>query len=64
LGQFRDSSNKIEKERSMVLILLYPLNTARTSGEKIEQIRLAYEHAFHQESVLRADEPQPECVSF
>jgi hypothetical protein len=64
LGQFRGSSGVIQKERSMLLILLYPVDTARRSGEKIEQIRTAYERAFQQESVLRADEPLPECVSF
>lgn len=64
LGQFKGSSGAIQKERSMLLILLYPVDTARRSGEKIEQIRAAYERAFQQESVLRADEPLPECVSF
>jgi Protein of unknown function (DUF3574) len=64
LGQFRGSSGRIEKERSMLLILLYPTDTARSSGQKIEQIRDAYERMFQQESVLRADEPLPECVSF
>jgi hypothetical protein len=64
LGQFRGSSGRIERERSMLLILLYPLQTARGSGQKIEQIREAYKRAFQQESVLRADEPRPECLSF
>jgi hypothetical protein len=63
-GQFRGSSGVIERERSMVLILLYPVETARTSGQHIETIRSAYEKQFQQESVLRADEPLPECVSF
>jgi hypothetical protein len=48
----------------MLLILLYPTQTAKTSGQKIEEIRLAYERMFSQESVLRADQPLPECVSF
>jgi hypothetical protein len=64
LGQFRGSSGVVERERSMLLILLYPLDTARSSGEKIEQIRALYESRFQQESVLRADEPVFECVSF
>ena len=64
LGQFKGSSGKIERERSMLLILLYPTQTAKTSGQKIEEIRLAYERMFSQESVLRADQPLPECVSF
>jgi hypothetical protein len=64
LGQFKSSSGVIERERSMQLILLYPVDTARASGQKIEEIRAAYEKQFQQESVLRADEPLPECVSF
>src|SRR4051794_16928559 len=64
LGQFRGSSAKIERERSMLLILLYPAESARGSSQKIEEIRVAYEKKFYQESVLRADEPRPECVSF
>jgi Protein of unknown function (DUF3574) len=48
----------------MLLILLYPVDTARSSGQKIEEIRRAYIGEFGQESVLRADEPLPECVSF
>jgi hypothetical protein len=64
LGQFKGSSGVIERERSMELILLYPVDTARSSGQKIEAIRAAYEKQFQQESVLRADEPLPECVSF
>jgi hypothetical protein len=64
LGQFRGSSGRIEQERSMLLILLYPTDTARSSGQKIEAIRAAYERMFQQESVLRADAPLAECVSF
>jgi hypothetical protein len=63
LGQFRGSRG-IERERSKLLILLYPVETAKSSGLKIEEIRRAYIHRFGQESVLRADEPLPECVSF
>src|SRR5262249_9335667 len=64
LGQFRGSSGAIVRERSMLLILLYPKDSARSSSEKIEQIRAAYLKAFNQESVLRADDRQPSCVSF
>jgi hypothetical protein len=64
LGQFKGSSGVIERERSMLLILLYPRETARASGAKIEAIRTAYKIQFSQESVLRADERLPECVSF
>jgi hypothetical protein len=55
LGQFRGSSGVIVQERSMLLILLYPVETRQDSSVKIEQIREAYKQLFQQESVLRAD---------
>ncbi|MEW6211240.1 MAG: DUF3574 domain-containing protein [Acidobacteriota bacterium] len=63
-GQFRDSTGEIIKETSRVLILLYPLETREESSLKIEQIREAYKRAFQQQSVLRADDPDPVLVSF
>ncbi|MGH9843764.1 MAG: DUF3574 domain-containing protein [Blastocatellia bacterium] len=64
-GQFRDSeSEKIIRERSILLILLYPLSTVKESNEKIEQIRGAYKKHFKQQSVLRVDDPRPVLVSF
>ena len=53
-GQFLDSSGVIEKERSMVLILFYPL-TAFDANKKIQEIRETYKSQFQQESVLRVD---------
>jgi hypothetical protein len=61
-GQFRNSRGIIIRERSRQLILLYPIDRARDSSSKIEQIRKAYNTAFQQESVLRTDELS--CVSF
>ncbi|MFF5145670.1 DUF3574 domain-containing protein [Streptomyces sp. NPDC013157] len=55
-GQWRDAHGTIEKERSYVLVLLYPESAARGSDRKIEEIRRAYEKAFAQESVGRVDE--------
>lgn len=55
LGQFRDSSGRIVKERSKVVILLYPEADASASSARVEQIRDVYEKSFDQESVLRAD---------
>ncbi len=64
-GQFRDSeNNKIIREKSMVLILLYPVGALKESSEKIEQIRGAYKERFQQQSVLRVDDPRPVLVSF
>ena len=54
-GQFKNSAGVILKERSMVLILLYPLEPNDSSSMKIEEIREAYKTAFQQESVLRVD---------
>jgi hypothetical protein len=63
-GQWRGSDGKLAKERSKVLILLYPKPSAAESGPKIEEIRHVYEQKFNQESVLRADDPEPRCVTF
>ena len=53
-GQFLDSHGTLEKERSMVLIIFYPL-TEFDAKEKITQIRESYKKKFNQESVLRVD---------
>lgn len=53
-GQFRGASGVIVKERSMVIILLYPL-LSRDAHRKLEEIRDAYKRLFQQESVLRVD---------
>jgi putative IMPACT (imprinted ancient) family translation regulator len=64
-GQFRDlETEKIVREKSMVLILLYPLSAWEESNEKIEQIRKEYKKRFKQQSVLRVDESRPVLVSF
>jgi hypothetical protein len=62
LGQFRNSQGVIIKERSRLLILLYPIDQTKASSQKIEQIRKEYNTLFQQESVLRTDELS--CVSF
>jgi hypothetical protein len=59
-GQFKDASGVILKERSNLLILLYPISA--TSTQQIEQIRKAYVTAFQQQSVLRTDNLS--CASF
>ena len=64
-GQFCcGSDNDIIKEKSFVLILLYPLRERRESDRKIEQIRGDYKAAFRQQSVLRVDASLPVWVSF
>jgi Protein of unknown function (DUF3574) len=59
-GQFKNASGAILKERSHLLILLYPVEAI--GNQHIEQIRKAYTTAFQQQSVLRADELS--CASF
>lgn len=63
IGQYLDDATVVQ-ERSMQLILLYPRESARASGAKIEEIRAEYEDQFEQESVLRSDDSLPVCVSF
>ncbi len=64
-GQWQDADDEIVKERSKLVILLYPRSAEQESGAEIEEIRAAYERMFQQESVLRADEgSEPVCVSF
>jgi hypothetical protein len=55
LVQFLNAQGVIIQEPSRLLILLYPVEERRDSGEKIEQIRMLYKQMFEQESVLRAD---------
>ncbi|WP_405057288.1 DUF3574 domain-containing protein [Kribbella sp. NBC_01505] len=60
-GQWKETKG-IVKERSKVLIIVYPIDGADESSKKIEEIRGLYEKKFQQESVLRAD--STEYVSF
>ncbi len=53
-GQFRGSGGELIREKSHVLILLYPPQTQDASG-KIQEIRELYKRAHNQESVLRGD---------
>ena len=54
-GQFLNAQGKIIKERSWLLILLYPEEARQDSSTKIEEIRALYKQCFQQESVLRVD---------
>jgi hypothetical protein len=53
-GQFLNATGVLIKERSNVLILLYPLTT-QEAGKSIQEIREKYKSLFQQESVLRVD---------
>jgi Protein of unknown function (DUF3574) len=63
-GQFLNSKGDVEKERSIVLILLYPVEVQRDKHFKIEEIRNEYKNRFKQQSVLRVDHALPVWVSF
>jgi len=63
-GQFLNSKGDVEKERSVILILLYPSPARREKHIKIEEIREEYVARFKQQSVLRVDYPLPVWVSF
>ncbi|MGG8405717.1 DUF3574 domain-containing protein [Streptomyces sp. 12297] len=55
-GQWRDRSGAIERERSYVLVLLYPEKDAEARDSRIERIRASYVKQYAQESVGRADD--------
>jgi Protein of unknown function (DUF3574) len=63
-GQFLNSEGDVERERSVVLILLYPVSARIEKSIKIEEIREEYKTRFRQQSVLRVDDPLPVWVSF
>jgi len=63
-GQFLDSDGEVEREHSVVLILLYPISARNEKSVKIEEIREEYKKRFLQQSVLRVDDPLPVWVSF
>ena len=63
-GQYKDSSGEVVKEKSFVVVLLYPVRQWKKSNHSIEQIRKLYISAFQQESVLRVDYALPVRVSF
>jgi hypothetical protein len=63
-GQFRGVDDVVIKERSYVLMLLYPYENLKEGNNEIEQIRRIYKRRFSQESVLRVDDPFLVWVSF
>lgn len=63
-GQFRTASGKIVRERSRVIVLLYPKKARSVSSSKIDAVRQAYARLFDQESVLRVDFRQSVRVFF
>lgn len=60
-GQWRGSDGVISREKSKVIVVVYPFSD-RDANREIEEIRTGYKKAFAQESVLRTD--SVEKVSF
>ncbi|KOP26595.1 hypothetical protein AMR41_09645 [Hapalosiphon sp. MRB220] len=50
-GQYLDSSGKLTREKTKLVILIY--ENSQTKNQKIEEIIASYKKTFHQESVLR-----------
>jgi hypothetical protein len=63
-GQYKDSNEKIVREKSRVLVIFYPKKEREAVNPKIEELRAAYKKQFDQESVLRLDFRQSVSVSF
>jgi len=60
-GQWRNKSGKLIKEKSKIVILVYP--SSKKAEESIETIRENYKTLFHQESVLKIKQTKVD-VSF
>ncbi len=59
-GQWRGGDGKIAREPSKILMLALPPGSEPL--KKVDQVRAAYQRAFHQESVMLLT--QPACVAF
>ena len=64
IGQFRSANGQIVREKSRVIIFLYPKRVRKAAGLKIDEIRAAYVEKFEQESVLRVTVGNSVNVSF
>lgn len=63
-GQYKDSTGRIVREQSRVLVLFYPKKIRAEVNSKIEELRAVYKKRFDQESVLRLDFRRSVAVSF
>lgn len=55
-GQYRDrTNNRISKEKSKVLVLIYSEKVKKDKNKLIEELRHIYKEKFKQQSVLRID---------
>ena len=63
-GQWLADGSGLSKERSKVVIIVYPRKERREASAKIEEIRTQYKKRFAQDSVLRVDMSKSLDVSF
>jgi hypothetical protein len=63
-GQFKESSGKIVREASIILVIFYPKKTRAAVDKKIEELRANYKKRFNQQSVLRFDYLKSVNVTF
>jgi hypothetical protein len=57
-GQWQDTSTqKVDKEDSRIVVLLYPRKSRKAKSALIEQVRGSYQKAFNQQAVMRVDMP-------
>jgi hypothetical protein len=59
-GQWQGAENRLIREASKVVVLVFPKGEGRMG--KVDEVRRAYKHRFHQESVLTIT--QDACVAF
>ena len=64
MGQYRDSTGKVVREHSRMLIILFPKRARSAVDSKVEEIRKAYCDRFKQESVMRVDSRHTVDVDF
>lgn len=63
-GQWKGKDGSIAREKSKVIILLYPRKVRKTMNAKIEEIRSEYKKRFAQEAVMRIDITKSVEVTF
>jgi len=63
-GQWKGKDGSIAREKSKVIVLLYPRKLRKAMNTKVEEIRSEYKRRFAQEAVMRIDITKSVEVSF
>lgn len=63
-GQWLNKDGSIAREKSKVLVLVYPRKARKSVDRKIEELRREYKARFRQESVMRIDLERSVTVTF